>query len=135
MTKSLSERMVVAAGQYGIVPPDAFEDLVVFFGRGIGDKAIFNDLESGLYRGIRKKYSKDHVLQMLGLILEVDVLLDLAVERSLQAHKFVQELDQASGDASARRMVAHMNLGPNEMKNSVFHAIKGLRANLEQLDW
>lgn len=135
MTTPLSERMLSAAKQYEIEPPSDLEDLVVLFGRGIGDREIFNDLDSGLYRGIKEKFSRDHALEMLRLILEVDALLELVVERSFQAHKYVRGLDEAGNNDSARRMVAHMKLEPEKMKTSVFHAIKGLRANLDKLKW
>jgi len=135
MTTPLSERMLSAAQQCGIEPPSDLEDLVVLFGRGIGDRAIFNDLDSGMYRGIKEKFNRDHVLEMLRLILEVDVILELVVERSLQAHRYVRELDDGGGNASALRMVAHMNLEPEQMKTSVFHAVNGLRNNLSKLNW
>ncbi len=135
MSSELSARMLSAAQQYGIKPPSDFEDLIVLFGRGIGDKAIFNDLHSGLYRGIKERFGRDHVLEILQSIIEVGGLLDLTVERSLQAHKYTHELDQASGNDSVKRMMAHMNLDPEHMKTSVLHAVKGLRANLDKMNW
>lgn len=135
MSSELSERMLSVAKQYGIKPPSDFEDLVVLFGRGIGDRAIFNDLDSGLYRGIKERFGRDHVLEILQSIIEVGGLLDLVVERSLQAHQYVRELDQAGGNDSVNRMVAHMKLEPEHMKTSVLYAVKGLRANLDKMSW
>ena len=135
MSSELSGRMLSVAQQHGIEPPNDLEDLVVLFGRGIGDRVIFNDLDSGLYRGIKERFDKDHVLAVLLSIIEVGELLDLAVERSFEAHKYVHELDQAAGNDSASRMIAHMKLDPEHMKNSVLLAIKGLRANLSKMSW
>jgi hypothetical protein len=135
MTANLSEKMIQMATAHGIVPPESFENLVVGFGRGIGDPVLLRDTSSSLYREVVKEFPRDQALDILEKILEIDELFRLVVERARSAHKYVKHLNDLSGDESPRRMLALDESEDPEMSNSVRIAVRTYYKNLSNLNW